>query len=620
MKARLRFPIRLKLLVALLFVVTAIVSVITFTMASMFHEDKKTYIIDVVSVGATSSAQECRAHLVSFSERLTVYARIMSSPVLDHDEKSRLLESLFSDFPELVAVRLSGGDRIVAEAFDEAALEEAALTRAELEEVWGDSPIPAGALQGGEAYVVNATLSESLPMFTLALAHDESDGPPLVVTSLIRLDALLDLAARPRVYEVMFVGSDGVVLAHPDIAEVVSRRQPELSWAEGKLVDARQAGYTTEFEEDGVERIGGLAAVEGGVVAVAQINKSKAYLASRELLRSLVYVALGLLLVATVVSLVGAYRFTRPVERLSAATKQIARGEFDIRVDVDSADEIGALAGSFNQMASELKYRAEALEAAQRQLIQSEKMAAFGQLGAGIAHEVKNPLAGILGCAQLSLRKAEEGTSLRRNLELIEKETKRCKQIIENLMKFARQEKAELRSIGVNAVVEETVALVAHQAGIHQVDVVSVLDESAPTIEGNANQLKQVLMNLVLNAQQAMSGNPGRIEIETRRDGDRIVIAVRDDGPGIPDHVQAKLFEPFFTTKPAGEGTGLGLSVSYGIIKDHMGEITVESEVGEGATFLISLPEAAATRSTGEVPPEPSVRPAPDEELAGAPH
>ncbi len=234
--------------------------------------------------------------------------------------------------------------------------------------------------------------------------------------------------------------------------------------------------------------------------------------------------------------------------------------------------------------------REQALAEAQLKLVQSEKMAAFGQLGAGIAHEVKNPLAGILGCAQLSLKKVEEGTPVEKNLRLIEKETKRCKAIIENLLRFARQETAILQPIQLNPVVTDAIAIVSHQLGMHRVELKHDLAEELPPVHGNANQLQQVVMNLIMNAQQAMAGDPGQICVSTSTNGTSVDIVVADSGPGMTDEIKSRVFEPFFTTKPGGKGTGLGLSVSFGIIKDHGGEIAVESQPGRGTVFTVALP------------------------------
>jgi signal transduction histidine kinase len=342
---------------------------------------------------------------------------------------------------------------------------------------------------------------------------------------------------------------------------------------------------------DGTELIASYANVDiGDLVVSARIPKGVAYLAARDLVKTLIGIALMLLTLSAIASIVGSRRITRPVERLGAAAREIGKGRFDVQVQVGSNDEMGMLAGSFNQMASELQDREVALKEAQAQLVQSEKMAAFGQLGAGIAHEVKNPLAGILGCAQIALRKVEE-SSLKKNLELIEKETRRCKTIVENLLKFARKDKVRLEAVDMNQVVKDAVAIVNHQLELHKVKLSCKLIEDVPYIMGNSNQLQQVLMNLMINAQQAMEGQAGSIAVSTRMaQDDRIEVKVSDTGPGIPEEMWQRIFEPFFTTKPGGKGTGLGLSVSYGIIKEHKGDIHVESRVGEGCTFVITIP------------------------------
>jgi predicted Zn finger-like uncharacterized protein len=276
----------------------------------------------------------------------------------------------------------------------------------------------------------------------------------------------------------------------------------------------------------------------------------------------------------------------------------VARGQFDIQVALAGRDEIGNLAQSFNKMTSELDSREKALKDAQAALIQSEKLAAFGQLGAGIAHEVKNPLAGILGLTQLSLRKAEKDTPVHENLTIIEKEANRCATIIQNLLKFARQEKMAFESVDLNQVAKDAMAIVEHQLEMNRVKLRKEFDQELPAIPGNANQIQQVLINLMINAQQAMEGNPGEVTVTTASsNASHVQVQVRDDGPGIPEDLQAKIFEPFFTTKEVGKGTGLGLSVSYGIIKEHHGDIQVESSPETGTIFKIIFP-ATSLRTT----------------------
>jgi two-component system, NtrC family, sensor kinase len=593
---RLFFPIRIKIMVSLLFVVTAVVSVITFTMANLFHEDKRAYINDLASIVALNTAQECRALLVGYRERLQAYARIIGREQLPQSEKEDLLKGFFEDFPSLVAVSLYRNGEEVASAFDERALEDAGLTKEDFKKQRQSHPLPFDQIQSGKVFVENTTLTPKLPALTLAIPDAPgSDAPKATVSAVVRLQDLIAVTSRSGVFDIFITEASGRLLAHAQAGAAVRRESVALPREVGALDRAHGAGITVEYLRGSTRTIGGFAPVDfGGLIAGAEIPKAAAYLASRALLNRLLLAALALLLASAMAGLFWSRRITRHVEHLSGATREIGKGRFDIQVEVTSHDEIGMLATSFNHMATELKDRDTALHDAQAQLIQSEKLAAVGQLGAGIAHEVKNPLAGILGCAQLSLRDATPGTLLQKNLQLIEKETRRCKSIIENLLKFARQEKALLEPTDINRVVEDSIAIVLHELELHQIKIHKDLEARLPKIRGNANQLQQVLMNLLINAQHAMEGKPGSVTLSTRLVTPyRIELRVIDTGPGIPREIQERIFEPFFSTKPTGKGTGLGLSVSYGIIKDHGGEIRPESEPGKGATFVITLPALA---------------------------
>ena len=586
MQKKLKFPLRFQILLAQLLGVTVVLSLITFTMANLFHVDKTAYIHDLTSTVVLHTAEEANALLIGYRERLRLFSRVMAQN--DLEGRQQVLNGLFEEFGEFLMVTRSatGGEETV---YDPAALAASGVTKNDLLGYRVSHPLPP-SLSGGEPFLENSTVSAKLPTLTLTISEPSPDGGELVTTSgVIRLDKLLRLARRSRVFETFLLDSGGRFLAHSDRTRIASAARAEW-W--GKVNNLRSAGMTMEYQEGGRGMVGGFSRVPcGGLTAGVQIPKSAAYLTSRELLRDLLLLSLTLLGGAALLSIFWSRRLTRPIEELSRATRMVAQGRFEIEVKADSGDEIGALAGSFNRMAGELKTREMALKDLYGQLVQSEKMAAFGSLGAGIAHEVKNPLAGILGITQLSLRGVEGGHPLQKNLLIIEKETKRCKTIIENLLKFARQEQVAFDAVDIPQVVADAVAIVNHQLGIHSIRVEQDLEPGLPGCLGNANQLQQVLMNLMINAQQAMAGSSGTLRLLARRgEGGTVELRVSDNGPGIPQEIQGKIFDPFFTTKPAGQGTGLGLSVTYGIVKEHGGEIRLESGEGVGTTFIITLP------------------------------
>jgi signal transduction histidine kinase len=565
-------------------------------MANLFHTDKTAYIRDLTSVIARHTAEETNSLLQGYKERLGIFARVMHDTELSQKQKIKLVRQLFEEFREFVMITLYAGGVEGATVYDAYSLHRIGLTKEDLFAHRKTHPLPFDLIDAGEIFIENSTISEKLPCLSLAISqkpegHDES----LVAVAVIRLDNLLHIANRSRVSETFLIDSGGTYLSHSDSQRVAMKKKvnwlPELD----KILKSSHIGTTLEYSHEGREFIGGFARLKMAKLLVCvQIPKSAAYITARTLLRNLMGVSLALLTVSAVLSLFWSRRITKPIERLCMATREVGQGKFDVQVKRTSRDEIGDLAESFNQMASELDTREKELKETQGALMQSEKMAAFGQLSAGIAHEVKNPLAGILGFTQLSLRKVDENNPLHKNLSIIEKETKRCKNIIANLLKFSRQDKIALGRADINQVVQDAVTIVDHQLGIHQVQIETDLASPLPPIMGNGNQIQQVLMNLFINAQQAMDGKPGTVRISTRRlESGSIQIRLEDDGPGIPAEIQSHIFEPFYTTKPAGTGTGLGLSVTYGIIKDHKGTIEVESEMGGGAAFIITLPIAA---------------------------
>jgi two-component system NtrC family sensor kinase len=230
----------------------------------------------------------------------------------------------------------------------------------------------------------------------------------------------------------------------------------------------------------------------------------------------------------------------------------------------------------------------------------AEKMAAVGQLVSGVAHEVNNPLTAILGFADLLMENPELPESARKDMRVILQEAQRTKQIVQNLLSFARQMPPQRKALQLNPILRRTVQLRSYDFQSHGVEVVEHLDQELPSVVGDSHQLQQVFLNILNNAYDAVgeTGRAARIEIATRRAGNSVEISFRDNGPGIshPD----RIFDPFFTTKEVGKGTGLGLSICYGIVHEHGGEILCQNNSGgPGATFVVRLPATPETASLG---------------------
>ena len=243
----------------------------------------------------------------------------------------------------------------------------------------------------------------------------------------------------------------------------------------------------------------------------------------------------------------------------------------------------------------ELNGYIERLTSTQKQLIQSEKLAAIGRLAASVAHEINNPLAGVLVYSRLMIRKLTASSinkeELIENLAKIEKAVNHCSHIIKSLLDFSRQSEPELAIVNLEKIIEEVVTLVDHQAEMNRVNISISNISDLPDIKADAGQLQQVFVNLAINAIQAMPDG-GELGIRgSAGDDGWLKVSVEDTGCGISPENMDKLFTPFFTTKEQGKGTGLGLAVSYGIIERHGGRIDVRSKIGEGSTFTVCLPQ-----------------------------
>jgi signal transduction histidine kinase len=294
----------------------------------------------------------------------------------------------------------------------------------------------------------------------------------------------------------------------------------------------------------------------------------------------------NLILVALIIRTI-----SRPVRRLTEAAVEVAAGSYGTEVAIESNDEMGLLAASFNEMSRKMAADIEQLRALNEHLIRTEKLAAAGTLAAGVAHEVNNPLAAISSLIQLLQTRHTSDAETSEMLRLISEQITRITQVLRDMMDFARTRQPERAPLDINNVVEASLRLASFDKDFQSLRLTTTFDLDAPVIDADRDQLQQVFLNLLLNARDAMPAG-GDIHVETRYDAlaGEINVEIRDTGTGIaPEHTK-HVFDPFFTTKPAGTGTGLGLAVCYGIITAHEGHIEIIPNDGQGTRVRITLP------------------------------
>jgi two-component system NtrC family sensor kinase len=300
----------------------------------------------------------------------------------------------------------------------------------------------------------------------------------------------------------------------------------------------------------------------------------------------------------------------RPVRELIDGMHRVAAGDLDYRLPVRRDDELGDLATSFNKMAvdvggvqavieEQVRRKTAELERVHKTLLHSEKMASIGKLAATVAHEINNPLFGILTYARLVLRELLKHDmpgrdDMAEQMQTIERESRRCGELVKSLLTFSRQAPSIREPNDLNTVVHRAVVLVQHKLAVQNIELVEKLGADVPPVLCDANQMQQVVLVLMVNASEAMPKG-GRLEVSTEFDGraEQGVVRVKDSGCGIPADVLPHIFDPFFTTKEDQNRTGLGLAVAHSIVEQHAGDITVDSTPGMGTEFRVALPMAA---------------------------
>ncbi len=454
------------------------------------------------------------------------------------------------------------------------------------------------------------------PLFTISVPIKDERGRTLgVLKELVEMTYVADLIFEPhlgKTGKLLLVNLQGEILLHERQSELTQRGISRVSYLENF---AFRPTYTAVYKDpQGNEVLGSWKWIPGlQCYLIAEQDVREAFHQIRQLTKR----AVGIFGISLIAILIIAYlavgTVTRPIKRLSETVSSFAEGNFEKAIVTDRRDEIGKLVAGFTDMAAKLKKARGELEGKvrasntelekayymlkqkQEQLIRSEKIAALGQLSAGVAHEIRNPLTSIKLFIQSLEKEMEPDENQKEDFRIIKKEIDRLNEIVVRFLTFARPEEPRFQPVDFSALILETLNLMSPRIKSNGIRLDLHLSPDLPPVKGDPRQLDHVLLNLVLNAIEAMP-NGGVLEVrssvelapETRAEFFQLVI--RDTGPGIRKEQRGYLFDPFFTTKEG--GTGLGLSIAYSIVQKHNGSIEVEEGAGKGASFVLSLPLA----------------------------
>jgi signal transduction histidine kinase len=316
------------------------------------------------------------------------------------------------------------------------------------------------------------------------------------------------------------------------------------------------------------------------------LTKEFLFAALESLKRRIYLLGAAIMFFGIVFGLWMARKVLRPILVINKGVKKIGEGELGHKIPEEGMGEVKELAVSFNKMSTELKELVDAIKSAQEKLVRTEKLYAVGEFSAGVAHEIRNPLTSIKLLVQ-TIRNT--GRSFSGNdIDVIDKEINRINRIIRSFLAFAKPEKIEKRDVNIKEVLDDVLTITKPKMRQSGIQLIQKLPMATPIIYGNYDALKQVFLNLILNAMQAIDGDGGTIEVEAFADEKSLSVMIRDSGSGISEMDQKKIFDPFFTTKK--EGTGMGLALTHNIIDEHSGRIDIESLPGKGTTIKVELP------------------------------
>ncbi|MCI0603801.1 ATP-binding protein [bacterium] len=456
--------------------------------------------------------------------------------------------------------------------------------------------------------VVNGSLFTAISV--PVIVNDALSGV-LTIGELIGPTAAQELKLLTRA-EIVFLASHQVALStvkNPDSFPELVRIYNRQSGQTNRKIEGVSAG-----EEHFLCLAGNFPVSSGRIGYLLLSSYENALQRKQETQRTLMLISLAGILFSSLLIWVLIRKITRPLRELRDSAEAVGRGDFSRRVEVASRDECGELAAVFNQMTenlktsqSEVQQAMQSLKDTQAQLIQTEKLSAMGKFVAGIAHELNNPLTGVIGFSQML---QESGISEKQENLLIRivGSAERCRKIVQSLLSFSRRYRPERKPVDVNELLESALEILNHELTTSNLQVLSNLSRDLPEIMMDPHQIRQVFLNIISNTIQATEENQdgGKLQISTQLMKDQVRIRFQDNGVGISPEDLPNIFNPFFTTKPVGSGTGLGLSLAYGIVREHGGSITAESEPGQGATFTIELPAVQIGKQTEDFPaPEP---------------
>ena len=600
---RVDLSVRHRILILLAVILAASMSAYVYLATSVLTREKRTYLRDVNALVANTLSGEVRTHVGALSDRLVFLASEMAGSRGDAPS----VRPLVAGDPEILALRVwrrrpSLAFELVRELGDSAQLASAGLDSGAIATSRARYPLPFDAVLAERILVENVSLPTAAPLLRIAVATDDQRT---IVAAEVRSDRLLEILRRST-YGAYLVDRRGAVLVHREMNKVLSHSDASSVPVVADALGGKEAQGVREFEGRDGATIAAFSRVGIGRMAVViEVPRAEVYKASKALVGRSVSFAGFIFCLAFLASLLLARGLTRPLAELQSTMALISQGQFGVSVTVPRGGELAALAEAFNRMSRELSTREAHLAEAQAQLIQSEKLAVLGELGAAIVHEVKNPMMAVMGFAELgsSCRSAEEAQEY---FDRVLSGARRANEILQTLLSFARPGKVQLAPLDPAEVLHGTLKLASHHLHLHGITVNTRVDPEVPRVLGNGNQLRQVLLNLIMNAADAMQRAPVKrldLHLEAEPGGGAAVFRVRDTGEGMTDEVKRNLFRPFFTTRASENGTGLGLSVSRGIVTAHRGALSVESEPGAGATFTIRIP---ATPIQGESAAEAS--------------